>query len=436
MSQKIVFFVQTKKPIGGSQVLFLDLASYLADNFSDEYDVYYINHSNPMVNKLYGSSNIHLLDVEKCDYSQFEGAIFFTPVNYILYLLAKIKNVKTAKLCLYFYHPQIMDWLSMQIWRGKVNFDPFLNLLQNTNSYCFMDSSNFVALKNVSKVDFQERYVPVAIHDVVETEDTNLQYVDNDKINIGWLGRLDRDKIYSLINLADNLLALESPKQIDFHIVGDGNSKQLIRVSNYSPNIRFIFTSYLYGDERNEYIKNNVDIMVAMGMSATDVAQLSVPTVIPIVSPTAFKDDKYMYIFNIHGYSLGWNREDIKYSGCKLNTIEDILQDIYEYGKKDELGHKCSDFVNDMFSIKNCADNMLNIANMSQLTVETCMRCKLIKRQLSFYSLYCLFRKKSDFARFHEFNARIKRINQQPTFMKKIKRLLLEVRVTLRRNHK
>ena len=193
MPQKIVFFVQTTKPIGGSQVLFLDLASYIAKNYERDYELYYINHANPLINELYGDANIHILDVNSCDYSQFDDAIFFTPFNYIFYLMAKIKHVQNARICLYFYHPQIMDWLKMQIGRKNANLNPLLQLLKQTDSYCFMDSSNYVALEKLTDVDFAKRYVPVAIHEEFQPYFSPVPYVNSDILNIGWLGRLDRD---------------------------------------------------------------------------------------------------------------------------------------------------------------------------------------------------------------------------------------------------
>ena len=82
-----------------------------------------------------------------------------------------------------------------------------------------------------------------------------------DRIRIGWLGRLDYDKIYSVLNLADNLIALEQPKPIDLYVIGDGNAKSLIKLSKYCPQIRFIFTSYMYGEERDAFLRKNIDIV-------------------------------------------------------------------------------------------------------------------------------------------------------------------------------
>ena len=101
--KKIVFFLQTKTPIGGGQLQFLDLAAYVLQHYSD-YEIYNINYRHPIVEGMYKDFGIKFLDVDECDYSQFVGATFVTPVNYTFYLSAKLKDVKGVKICT---HPNI-----------------------------------------------------------------------------------------------------------------------------------------------------------------------------------------------------------------------------------------------------------------------------------------------------------------------------------------
>lgn len=429
--KKIVFFVQTRKPIGGSQILFLDFASYLSSNYPD-YKIYYINFSNPVVEKLYGSSKINFCDIDSCDYSVFDDAIFFTPVNYIFYLMAKIKRVKNAKICLYFYHPQIFDWLNMQISNPSPNFTPFLTLLKEKKACCFMDSSNLIATNRLNNLSFSERYVPVSLHSNNNLCLPTIQPAQKN-INVGWLGRLDYDKIYSLLNLMDNLMETNFNQTIRLHIIGDGNAKSLIRISKYCPKIQIVFNSYMYGDSRDKYINDNIDIMIAMGISALDSAYLGIPTLIPIVSGSPLRSNSYTYIFDAKGFSLGWDASDAKTLSFRSHPIERILDDIYVAQKKETFGAACYEYALNNFSLKTGVSLLLSALQDTNLVVQDCLSCKLISSQLNQYMFYKVLRHRKDFESFHLFNARLKRVRLEKTIKKKLKRIVLELKATIKK---
>lgn len=430
--KKIVFFLQTEKPIGGSQILFLDLAAYIAQHY-DEYEAYYINYQNEIVEEMYHGSGIHFLDVETCDYSQFEDATFFIAVNYILYLSAKIEKLKNAKICTYFYHPHVYSWLQKQVYYRKQNRLDLLNLLCRTDSYCFMDDSNFIAALKLGNMPFNKYYLPVTLHDRNIQALKSYDFVKKDTISFGWLGRLDRDKIYSIVNLADNLMDISTDKKIEMHIIGDGNSRNFIKIAKYSPKIRFVFTSYMYGNERDNYIKEHIDIVMAMGISAIDSAVLGVPTIIPIVSPNAFKDDKFVYIYDIKGYSLGWDPNDLKELGYKYHRLNEIISDIYIDGKKEEIGKECASFTKDVFSLKAGAELLIENLERTNLTVSVLIKNKTVKNTLKSYRLYTKIRKNRDFPMYHLFINRLNRI-QDKKGLKKIAYIFKEIVRTINKD--
>jgi len=415
--KKIVFFVQTKKPIGGSQIQFLNFAAFIAQHY--KYDVYYINHRNPQVEQTYRGFNIHFVDVDKCDYSQFEDALFFTPVNYIYYLLVKVQNLQNAKILLYFYHPNVLDWLNVQVLlKNRPYQDELLSLIEKTNAYCFMDSSNYFAMKRRTDIPLKPVYLPVTLGIAPSDARRRIPLCSEKEINIGWMGRLDNDKIYSIINAADNIMKYETDKRINFHIIGDGNAKNKISIKGYSPNIRFIFTSYLYDKARDKYVKENIDLMVAMGLSAVDSAMLNVPTLIPIVSPKRFWTDKFVYVQDLDGYSLGWEIQDLGDLGCKTCTIGEALDDIYVSGRKEELGPVGHDFCAETFSLARASENLVNLLEKSELTVSKCLECRAVAIQMKSYSRYKKLRPNRDYAVYHEFVAWLNRLKEKTLLQK------------------
>ena len=405
--KKLVLFFYKKQAVGGGLIYMFNIAKYLAEN--NVYDkVYYVNIQNEILTDLYGSEKVTYCDVETCDYNQFEGADFFVPLNYIFLLLEKIKDLKSGKILLYSWQPPTLQYLSNQFYVKHRDDQAILELVNNKNALAFMDESCRLSINTMTSVKTPPNYIPVnkSSEDVIFK---NVPLIKNNRVNIGWLGRLDKDKIQALLNLIDNLYKSKCADKIDLHIIGDGACRKQINIQQYSPKIRFIFTSYLYGDIRDEYIKENIDIMVTMGMSALDTANLSVPVVIAPLSNKAFTKNKYVYLFDTKDYSLGWDINLIDELGYQTHTIDEIIKDIYEKNKKAELGYSCYEYGRNTFSIERTANEFMNAMANTQLTISECLTAKVIQQQLSDYNLYKKIRPKRDYFAYMEF---VKKINR------------------------
>jgi len=433
LKQKIVFFTQSHKPYGGAPRLYLDLGSYIADNHTAEYDVFYLNYHNPIVEEDYKKSKLNICDVDKVDYSKFEDATFFVAINYVYFLLSKIGHLKKAKICVYFYHPQVFRWYALQLFMKEDNKKDILKLLAET-SCCFMDKSNYLAIDRISNLGFRENYVPVTLREDPPQLEKVPQIVNKDRISVGWLGRVDGDKVSSINNFLDNLLAMGHKKKVDVHIIGDGNSKAAIKIDKYAPQIRVVFTSYMYGKERDDYIKKNVDIVVAMGISALDIAVLGIPTAVPLVSSFPFRDDKFSFLYDIKGYSLGWAPEDSQRMGCKNYTMTEIINAVYTGNGKETIGTECYEFARANFSIKNGARMLIESLKEANLTVERCLRCSSVKKQMRRFKIYSKLRRDDNYMRFHLFMLQLNRVKEKGNggivkfLFAKIKRMFSHIR--------
>jgi glycosyltransferase involved in cell wall biosynthesis len=332
------------------------------------------------------------------------------------------------------YHPDVLDWLNAQVPAKDRDMESLCQLFLETNSYCFMDLSNYLSTKRRVDLPWQERYAPVTVH----TENTDkvqsvqpVPPVNPDKpLQVGWLGRLDNDKIHSMLNVAENLMKDSTVEKVDFHVIGDGNAKRHMSVANYSPKIRFILTSYLYAEERNNYIRDNVDIMVAMGISAIDTAMLGVPTVIPIVSPKPFWTDSFVYVQDLNKYSLGWNIEDDSNMGCITHSFHEVVEDIRN-GKKLALGEEGRVFCGQTFSLSAASMELLKCLEETELTVAKCMAYPSVQKEMKTFDWYRRLRLCRDFPEFHEAVARMNRAKQK-SFKQKFKTLLSKILKKLR----
>lgn len=391
-SKKIVFFHATKaKSVGGFENQCLEYGSYLAEHTN--YEVFYINHlrGHSKENNRFLSSKLKILDIDSCDFAKFEGATFVIAPNYVCFLLIYLKKLSSAKVCVWFTHPENLNWLQGQFFNLNSSVKEFCELLSEKKAALFMDQVNNIATNSIVCSDIEGNLVPVAL-DHSSNDKPILPIINKDRISIGWLGRLDSDKINSVINLLNNLRYSEISKKIDFHLVGDGNAVSKIKMRNYAPEIRFIFTSYLYDDVRDDYLRENVDIVIAMGVSALNCAKAGLPVLVPIVENRYFTDDAFVFLFDTKGYSLGWTSGQLHELGCKTYTISEALDLIYASDKPDNtkaiLANRCRDFCRNNFSIDKNYQILLESLSGTDLTLEDLRHCKPLSEQLSWYKRY------------------------------------------------
>lgn len=409
--KKIVFFFQKKQYIGGSFVFLLMLARSISAR--DYYDVYYVNYRNAQMDKLLENSHVHFCEIETIDFSEFEGADFVVPFNYLLLLLEKVHNLHHGRVLLYCWHPNIVGLFANQFYYRNRDIPSMIRFFDEKNALSFMDLGSYCALRSWHDIDSSApTYIPVFPSEEQKAY-VPLKRVSPNRLSIGWLGRLDSDKIYALINLLENLKQMPTDMPIDVHIIGDGDARNMIALQKYAPKIRFIFTSYLLGDVRNEYIRSNVDLMVTMGISALDTANLSVPVVISTLSSCPYHDDKYVFLFDVREGSLGWDTRDIDRMGVKTHTLEEVVERVYADGGKEELGAQCRAFACENFSLEKSTELLLEAVEKCELNFSDCWANPQISRQMRQYDVYKKVRKNRGYEEYILFIQKLNRLQNK-----------------------
>ena len=388
-NKKLVFYFEKKQRIGGSSIFFIEIAKEIAKmGVYDE--VWYVNHKNRELEARFEGSTVHCHDVTDMDFANLAGMDFVVPANYLLVFLTHMQGIQTGRLLLFDWHPEMLAFLENQFprkWHACKYLVPFF---QQTKALAFMDKSCKITADCLTAEPFQDEYVPVFSSDSPKCF-RQLRKPRKGRISVGWLGRLDSDKTYALINLLDNLKRLPGDTPIDVHIIGDGSSRNLIHISDYAPRIRFIFTSFLMGEARDRYIQENVDLMVTMGIAAIDCANLSMPVVIAPMASKRFGDNKYVYLFDTDSYSLGWQPHEIKQLNLTTHSIEEVLGDIYTEDGKVNLGRRCYHFSRNTFDVRKSADKLLRCIKNSELSSQKCFDVPIIQKQFHVLRLYqCL----------------------------------------------
>jgi hypothetical protein len=125
------------------------------------------------------------------------------------------------------------------------------------------------------------------------------------KMNLSffWVGRIDKDfKVWTLLELLDQLDKLNLNTTFDFHIVGDGNGVDLIKNKYSFPIVKHGCLEY---SEMESILLKQSSLLFAMGTSALEGGKLGIPTV--IVNPLVEGEQNLTmrWLFESKGLSLG-----------------------------------------------------------------------------------------------------------------------------------
>lgn len=406
MTTSVCFFLQTEKPISGTQIVLLHLASYIAEYTNIE--TYFVNQNNSCF-PFKPSENLKVFSVEEFDFSKCKNSTFITTINYMFYLLTKIESFPTAKLFCLFNFPQAYDALLSQLKNTSIDKVSLLNLFIQNSSYAFVNHKCITFLQKYNVTDFSKRILTETVGELDNTIGQPSQLVKN-KISIAWYGSLNDDTLYPFQSLLNNLKRSFPDKKIDMHIIGDGKLKWKTDFSKYSPIIRFFFTPF-YQNEHDTfyYLIKNVDLVVTYGVSALKSASLELPTIITPFNRKSYRDDRYVFLFDTNGGILNWTVDELWNFNFTIHTLADIVNDLYKYEKKEAYGKACANFSKKYYSLSENGNKLLNWLNSSSLTVEKCLQNSLVKMQLTCYHEYLARKSIQDYSEYHKIIAEEKK---------------------------
>lgn len=381
---KIVFYIETKQNLRGNQTLFFDLATYIADHTENE--VYYVNNVFDEDYNKHPNSRLKICNLSGCDFSQFDGATFFTPVNYLVYLLIRIKNVKGAKIALYAYDSTALNRL-LFVGKKSMSTASVINLLKETSSCSFVDKNVYKQTCIQHECSFSPQFLPLHYHEHNMPKYLGRDIINQDVVNVAYLGTLDLVAFYRINNFANDLLNAKINKQINFHIVGNGRYLWKIDMSQFTPHIKFYITGDLDNATRSTYLRDNVDIVVATDHSAIDAAAVGVPVILPINS-TKTDENSYCYFYNTKGFIYNWDKSVVLDSPENTSSVKTMLSDIYDLGKKQDVARKCYDFCLGNNSLEVIYDKFDENLSVNTLTAEMCFKDEYLTSQLNDFAKY------------------------------------------------
>ncbi|MBC3303293.1 hypothetical protein H0Z09_19380 [Pseudomonas sp. SWRI18] len=166
---------------------------------------------------------------------------------------------------------------------------------------------------------------------------TPFDYTAPSKIlRLGWVGRIDMDfKFLALEQVILDVRSLRSGllkryEKIVFHIVGEGDAMNALReLISSDLDLEYALVPMIKKEDLSHFIRENIDLMFAMGTSSLDSAKNKVPTI--VVPPKASRGEsqvpQYRWVSESLGYSLG----ELSYAGIKPPQKTSSMQTLVEH---------------------------------------------------------------------------------------------------------
>lgn len=343
-SSKRVVFNYPSRGIGGAQLLFCRIAVGLhlkgyrianVDSGESFISTYLIDNGIPFE---------HLIASEDNKANLLKDDILVLSLSYIFIFTKIIKLHGETKILFWDLHPyNLIEQTALSYLYKKNNFfynNKSLRFLERNRirkikeivdsahqkeSVFFMCKKNFLYSSNFFNLSFIPSYIPIPISfNKKPVYDLNNRH--KKEIHIGWISRLDPDKVGILnvfISDISDYVKNNPDIKLYLHVIGCGASEDKI---DCLPDQVVRFTGRLEGNALDNYLRDNIDIGFSMGTSALEFAARAIPTVL-VPSPTLRNffmkvERRYLFLNKAKGYDVAVEEY---YDEEERNTFAEIL---------------------------------------------------------------------------------------------------------------
>lgn len=386
MKQKIVFFIDTITPLSSMQLQFFNLCSLLTKN--PEFSTTFINNWHPTDFEKYSESFSFYKDINAVNFSQYEGAVFITPINYLMHLLVKIKDLKNASICLYVYHPDAFNWLIFNAKADISKKSDLENFIFKSNSCAFL---NFNCINSTfyEKIKIKPLFLPISPDYSILKDFLPQELIDKNVINIGYVGDISIADINSINNIIRNLSIQKLSVPVNIHIIGSIDTLHNFSYRECSSNItKIIYTGPLFGAQKKDYIQKNIDIVFGVELNSIEPAQWGVPIALPVVDKKPYVGNRYVFLFDVTKHIYSWDNNSLLALDNSCYTLTQIINMLYEENRKIELAEKCYEYFKSNNSSYAIEKSLISLITETTLTMNECFKNPTISSRINDFQDY------------------------------------------------
>lgn len=358
--------------VGGGSLSFCRFAEYLRRN--TDISISYVDYEDG-----YLSDMLRSLDVKVVPYCDENWAFDVEEKTVVITNSTRpiiLKRMRPDnKLLFWHYETAPCNWRAVFLMNETQDY---FRLCHEKHAMVFHDWSSWDALSQDAGFEFEKLYLPLCIEPRRFMAGGEL--ISDEEMHLTWLGRLVPDKMYSLLYLINHYAQYATSRRKILHIIGDGSSRAEIEAycKRFYNKITFDFKGTVTGNELDEFLIENTDILFAMGTSLLEGAALKIPTAVVLLDTVQIKTDEFFWIFDSTEYCCGVMTSQTGRFGVQYNHFRDMMDDIFEFGMKEEYGEKSFRYYMENHSDIGCAAYfLLNAIKNSSLTMgdlEACIK--------------------------------------------------------------
>lgn len=382
---RYVFYYPTKK-IGGVQLLFSRIAQKL---IIDNKNVSIINKDQPSyISNYLRENNLQFEDIIFHDkfYAKEDDIIIL-----VLSLIGSYKKIIKAKSNTRFIfwdvHPNnlIENTAFSFFYKKNSNISPILKFIERNRllsirkfveiatlnkGLVFMCNINYMRNYEYFNFNINPIFLTIPITYSFDKNYNNTNVSKSPSINIGWISRLDSDKLEALYMLTYDITEYNCKNKhnpLILHIIGDGVHEEQLRM-NFKNNKNVLLTGKIEGSNLTNYILDNIDIGFSMGTAALEFAFRKKATIlVPDTTENSFFKTtfkRYIWLYDSFGGDVSVS--SYYHNKNKTKSFIEVLQE-YQTNSK-ESNARCYDHANKYHNIDNIYSKFLNICTDSSLT--------------------------------------------------------------------
>lgn len=353
-----ITFLYPSRTIGGAQLLFARLAEAIAAgggahvsvvDYADGFSAQYLKDS-PAVNIIAYAEGL----------TDLRDTTVIVPLSHLIELRYMLTPASLGCNFLFWsIHPDNVKYMlygyGRKLFGGKNRAKVLLRQLCDEGHILFMDRANRRACEDeIGKVESSSfLQIPIGI----PAADRQRHRAPADTMAIAWLGRITYDKINSLRKIVDDI-AICPAAQIELHIVGAGPEEKALLAHAQSKGVALHMHGILQGLALHDFFGNCVDVGVAMGTSALEIAAMGIPVALIDYSLKALPADaNYDWLYDTRDFTLG---NDCQWGDRRAQTLRDLVEGV-RADRDNAIGGRCFAYVQEHHSMPQVAAKLVSL---------------------------------------------------------------------------
>lgn len=335
--RKIVFLFPWRE-VSGGPVYFANLAEALAKRH--EYEVYYIDYADGVAR----ASSRKDIGIRWITYEEPFSMPIHDPVLLIvpIYCAPHIPTLHPdSKILFINWHNYCIPALG-DCWRlNDRELQQFLSMVYRTNSVAFLDRAHWLAQNSFVRPEgayrFRQEYIPAVFAGAAREEGVRPRC--DGAVSVAVLGRICEDKVFAIINLAEQLDLVKTPLEKHLYVIGSGSEAQRLIDRCGSLQVKLHMVGTLRGECLKQFLQEKADILFGMGLSILEGAALAIPSVIIPHNICPFQLNQFAFLQDSDGYALGWYDTQSDDMRIRMHSLQEIVDSVYgEDDQKKALG--------------------------------------------------------------------------------------------------